>query len=97
MMFWLALLPYVVSGQLVWVQDGPTVDDAWAAIILVANPWWVVLRINGSDDRDGGSPYLVTIPLSEIRAVRERYPPADRNRLDVNFRGPDASPARARP
>lgn len=78
-MFWLSLIPYVLSGQTVWVQDGDAVNDAWCCQIVLTLPDHLVIRV--ADE----APYLVTIPLAQVRAVRERFPSADRDRLESLF------------
>ena len=61
----LALLYFAATGQPVWVQDGPTVDDAWYCQVLLVLAGGVLVRIDNE-----GAPYLIVIPIREIRAVR---------------------------
>ena len=78
-LLWLSLLPYVFSGQSLWVQDGDAVGDAWACQIVAVFPDHLVIRT--ADE----VPYLVIIPMHLVRAVRERFPSADRARLETLF------------
>lgn len=80
----LALAWAALTGVPVWVQDGPAVDDAWYCQVMFVLPGLVVARI----DNDG-APYLIAIPLREVRAVRERYPSADRRFAEALFNRPD--------
>ena len=80
----LALLYFAATGQPVWVQDGPTVDDAWYCQVLLVLAGGVLVRIDNE-----GAPYLIVIPIREIRAVRERYPAADRRYAESLFQRPD--------
>lgn len=75
-MMWLALAYYAAAATPIWLQDGPAVDDAWFCQVVAVLPGAVIVRI----DNDG-APYLVTIPLREVRAIRERYPAGDRGIL----------------
>lgn len=90
-MLLLALAWYALTGQPVWVQDGAGVDDAWFCQILLVLPDAILVRV----DNDG-VPYHITIPIREVRAVRERYPTADRRFLASLLNRPDdQGPGRA--
>lgn len=78
---WLALAYYAATGTPVWLQDGPSLEDAWFCQVFLVLPDVVVLRVES-----GGPPYLVTIPLREVRAVRERYPAGDRGIAEALLR-----------
>lgn len=88
---WLSLLPYLLSGQVVWVQDGPSAqDDVWFGQITVLLPTHIVLRTAAGCQDD---PYLVVIPIERIYCVRERHGGGDKNRLEAIFRdSPDGPP-----
>jgi len=79
-----ALLYFAITGKPVWIQDGPTIEDAWYCQVVLVLPDGVLVRI----DNDG-APYLITIPLREVRAVRERYPAADRRFAESLFQRPN--------
>ena len=87
---WLTLLPYLLSGQPLWVQDGDDIGDAWHGRIAFLLPDVLILEATNRCDHGQDSTYLVTIPMDRVRAVRERYPSADSRRLQSLYEGPDA-------
>lgn len=95
-MLWLALLRYAITGQAVWIQDGPNINDAWHCRVVAVLPGICVIEVANTRESCEDSPYTVVLPIDVILAVRERYPGGDVGALDRLYRGPSGESARVR-